>query len=436
MSLNQSKQVDMLYGREGMTLQVPASATLLEGMKVEGLDNPDATIRQALDDPIGSPSLASLLAAKRPDTVAITISDITRPVPNEPVVRNLLDVINAAGIDDDRVVIIIGTGMHRPSTPQEQRELLGEQLPGRCQVIDHRSDDASGLVRVSEAPPVSVNRRFVESGFKIVTGLIEPHFMAGFSGGRKGVCPALVDMQTVQRLHGHQVMGDAASTNGLLEGNPCHMESLRVARLVGVDFLVNVAINRRRQLAGVYCGEMEQAHLAGTKQVGTWTSAQVTQPFDLIITNGGGYPLDQTFYQSVKGIVTPLDAMHEQTTLLIASECGEGIGSQQYTDIMMQWGNDWAGFLKHIAATAHVVKDQWQYQMHARVLAKIGGQGIRFVTDGLAMDIQRRLAVNPVSGSASVAERCQRFVNGYVTQHPNARIAVIPEGPYTMIRRQ
>jgi len=424
----------MLYGRKGMVLQVPVSADVLEGAKVKSLDDADSVIRHGLDNPVGSPSLASLLAARQPDTVAITISDITRPVPNEPVVRALLEVINGAGIDDGRVVIIIATGMHRPSTPQEQQELLGEHLLGRCQVVDHHSDDPSGLVRVSETPPVSVNRRFIESEFKIVTGLIEPHFMAGFSGGRKGVCPALVDMQTVQRFHGYKVMGDAASTNGLLEGNPCHLESLRIARLAGVDFLVNVSVNHRRQLAGVYCGDMEQAHLAGTKQVGGWTTSQVAQPYDLIVTNGGGYPLDRTFYQSVKGIVTPLHAMHEQTTLLIASECGEGVGSQQYNDIMMQWGSNWQGFLKHIGATNVVVKDQWQYQMHARVLARIGAQRIRFVTDGLALDTQRRLAINPVNGSASVAERCQGFVDQYVTRHPNARIAAIPDGPYTMIR--
>ena len=363
----------------------------------------------------------------------MTISDITRPVPNRVIVEGLLELINAAGIGDQRVTILIATGMHRPSTPAERQEMLGQDLLDRCRVVDHSAQDEVALVPVANDPPVKIQRLFVEADFRIVTGLIEPHFMAGFSGGRKGVCPGLADMATVQRFHSYKVMADPGSTTGVLQDNPCHAESLRVARLVGVDFLVNVAIDRQRAPAAFYCGDMEQAHLTGCRQVSDWTTATLEQPADLLITNGGGYPLDQTFYQTVKGMVTPLAAIHDTTTVLIVSDCAEGVGSPQYTQTMQQWGRNWPGFLKHIEATSQVVKDQWQYQMQTRTLARIGQQRLRLVSDGLDRQVQAQLALNPVLGDGPAAQRCQRFIDSFTARHPGARIAAIPEGPYTMV---
>src|ERR1035437_10360626 len=268
--MSNSQQVHLLYGREGMTVRVPANAAVLRGADPPPLAKPGETLHDALRRPIGSASLAELVAKKKPKTVAITISDITRPVPNKVILPALLDVLNAQGIADKQVTIIVGTGMHRPSTAAEKVELVGQGILDRCRIVDHRAEDRSTVVKVSDNPLVSVNKIFVESDFRIVTGLIEPHFMAGYSGGRKGICPALVDLETVQRFHGHRVMGDMRSASGILEGNPCHAESLRVARLVGCDFLVNVAINGQRQVAGVYAGEMEAAHAVGAADVERW----------------------------------------------------------------------------------------------------------------------------------------------------------------------
>lgn len=423
--------VKLLYGRDDLAVSVPQRTTVLEGQHIKPLADPKAVMSEALLHPIGTLPLVQLVRKRRPDQVAITISDITRPVPNELIVTSLLADLNNADISDDKVVIIIGTGMHRPSTPQERVEMLGSDLLRRCEVIDHHGDDSQSLVPVSDDPPVSINRRFVEASFRIVTGLIEPHFMAGFSGGRKGVCPALADFATVQRFHSYGVLADPKSTTGVLADNPCHAESLRVAQLVGVDFLANVAIDRQRNPVSFYCGDIEKAHLAGATEVGKWTSAEFDELFDLIITHGGGYPLDQTFYQSVKGMVTPLPAMHEATTLLIVSRCGEGIGSPQYTQTMMRWGQDWQGFLKSIAGSDQVVKDQWQYQMHARLLSKIGIDRLHFITNEIDAETLRRLAVNPVLGSGSIRRQCQDFIDMFVAAHPAARIAVIPDGPYT-----
>ncbi len=435
--MSRDKTVRLLYGKEGMALRVPASAAVLAGKHVEPLPQPREAVSRALGRPIGTAPLRELMAAAKPASVAITISDITRPVPNRAFLPPLLEALNAAGVDDSRIVIIIGTGMHRPSTPQERPMLVGEELLARVAVIDHVAADAASLVRVSDEPPVSVNRRFAEADFRIVTGYIEPHFMAGFSGGRKGVCPALVDLATIQRFHGYQTLADPRADNGVLEANPCHQIALAVARKVGVDFLLNVAITRDRQIAGIYCGELEAAHLAGCQDVAEWTTAHIDGPFDLVITNGGGFPLDQTFYQTVKGMCTALPALAEGSTLLQVSRCGEKLGSKAYTELMLRWDGDWRGFLAHIAARADRTElDQWEFQMQARVLERIGVERLWFVSDGIDAETQQHIAVTPILGKGNAQVRVQRAIDGFLAGRPNARLAVIPDGPYTMLRRR
>ena len=426
----------MLYGSEGMDLCVPDSAAVLVGQDVPALPKPDEAVVEAIENPIGSPPLARLLADKQPKRVAITISDITRPVPNKQFLPPMLDVLNRAGVEDKQIVIIIGTGMHRPSTAEERNALVGQDTLSRIEVIDHRADAPETLVQVSDDPPVRVCRRIAEADFRIVTGYIEPHFMAGFSGGRKGVCPALVDLGTVQRFHGYDTLANPLADNGVLDGNPCHEIALGVARAVGVDFLFNVAITRDRRIAGIYCGDLTQAHVSGCRQVAQWTTAEIDGPFDLVITNGGGYPLDQTFYQTVKGMCTALPALGERSTLLQVSHCGEQLGSPTYTKLMLSYDNNWRRFLADIEANRHDTRlDQWELQMQCRVLGRIGRERLRFVSDGVPADVQRRICVNPVLSDAAAHIRAQRLVDDYVAQHPDARVAVIPDGPYTMLRR-
>jgi len=179
---------------------------------------------------------------------------------------------------------------------------------------------------------------------------------------------------------------------------------------------------------------MEAAHAVGCRQVAEWTTAHVAEPFDLVITSAGGFPLDANFYQTVKGMVTALPALHENSTLLIISGCAE-IGSPEYTETMLHYENDWRRFLRDIAATPRTAKDQWQFQMHARVLERIGIERLRLANDGLSIEQQRRLCVNPIGGSGDAGERAQRFIDGYLGEYPQASAAVIPQGPYTMLSR-
>jgi nickel-dependent lactate racemase len=292
------------------------------------------------------------------------------------------------------------------------------------------------LIDISRDPLIRINKRFMSAEFRIVTGYIEPHFMAGFSGGRKGVCPALADLATIQRFHGFETLADPRADNGILEGNPCHRIALSVARTVEVDFLFNVSLTQKREIAGVYCGDLETAHLAGCAEVAGWTTATFTDPFDLVITNGGGFPLDLTFYQTVKGMCTALPALHDNSVLLQVSECAEQLGSPAYTELMLQYNNDWRKFLRDIERNKdQTALDQWELQMQCRVLERIGRDNLLFVSDGIPADIQQRICVNPILGTGSARERTQQFIDRYVDRHPDARIAVIPDGPYTMLKR-
>ncbi len=427
--------VHMLFGKTGLSLDIPAGATILTGQPVPAVADPDAAVAAALASPIGSAPLPELIAAKQPKTVAITVSDITRPVPNKQFLPAMLKMLNDCGVDDSQIVIIVGTGMHRASVPHELDFILGADILDRIEVMDHTADKPETLTKVSDDPPVFVCTRFAEADFRIVTGYIEPHFMAGFSGGRKGVCPAMVDLKTVQRFHGYDTLSDPKADNGILEGNPCHAIALNVAKTVGVDFLFNVAITREREIAGIYCGDLGEAHLAGCKQVAEWTTAEIAGPFDLVVTNAGGYPLDQTFYQAVKGLCTALPALGPDTTLLQVAECTEELGSGHYTELMMKWDGNWRGFLKHIEANRDVTElDQWELQMQARVLDRIGVENLRLVTDGIDPATQQRMNLTPVLGEGDVQTRAQRAIDEFLTAHPAAKVAVIPEGPYTMLR--
>ncbi len=430
-----SKTVKLLYGKTGMNVTVPDSAVVLEGQDIPAMPNPDAAVLEALDRPIGSAALAELVRAKRPKAVAITISDITRPVPNKVFLPPILKVLNDCGVADKQIVIIVGTGMHRHSTLEELEILVGKDILSRVEVIDHDAHDPATLKQVSQDPPVSVCRRFADADFRIVTGYIEAHFMAGFSGGRKGVCPALVDLKTVQRFHGYRTLSNCAADTGVLAGNPCHEISLQIAKIVGVDFLFNVAITRDRKLAGIYCGDLEKAHAAGCEQVAAWTTAPIDKAFDLVITNAGGYPLDATFYQTVKGMCGALPALGNHSTMLLASECSEQWGSAACRDIMQKYGSDWQRFLLDIAQTTDTKLDQWQYQMQARVLERIGVQRLWFVSDGLPLEAQRMAGVNPIVCEGNCGQRMQMAIDQFVADNPDASIAVIPDGPYTLVKR-
>lgn len=433
--MNETKTIQLSYGRAKVPLRVPASATVLLSPGSTPHPHPAEAVRAALRHPIGSPPLRDVVGTPR--TVAVTISDGTRAVPNDVFLPVLLDELAAAGVPDSRIVIIVGTGMHRPSSDAEKTALVGAGVRRRVEVIDHRADDASQLVDIEGDLPVRINRRFAEADVRIVTGFIEPHFMAGYSGGRKGVCPALVDLETIQTFHGYRTLSSPDARAGVLDGNPCHDIALKVARRVGVDFLLNVTTSTDHRIAEVFCGDLEQAHNAGCLAVDRAAAVRIRESFDLVITTGGGAPLDQNFYQTVKGIVMAAPAVHRPGGVLaVLSHCTDGLGSDEYADIVLRYGRDCGRYLSDLAGRPdRTEKDQWEHQLHCRVAEELGIGNIWLATDGLAPDVQRSMALSPILGDGTPADRLQRAVDRYIDRHPEARIAVIPRGPYTMIER-
>jgi lactate racemase len=396
-------------------------------------DSAAALALQAIRAPIGCPSLAACLAARRRGEVVIAVSDVTRPIPYATFLPELLGEVEAAGVPRSEVLLLIATGMHRPSTPAERRAMFGESVIAHYRIEDHRAEDDSNLAdipgRSASSASIRLNRRFVEAGFRLTTGLVEPHFMAGFSGGRKAICPGLASLDSVRKFHGPAFMADPRSCNGNLAGNALHAESLSVARLCPPDFTLNVVLDRSRQIVRVFAGELESAHAAACDFVRDCACPAVLQPADVVVTSSGGYPLDATFYQCVKGFVSCLSAVRPGGTLIAFGGCSEGVGGPEYGGLMRQWSGRWQEFLADIRLPGVFTKDQWQFQMHTRALKKVGVENLHFVSDALPAATLGELSVTghaaaPGQVGESVGELVRRALG------PARTLAVFPEGPY------
>ena len=421
--------VELSYDQEKITITLPDQATVFQTTYPTPDSDGTSIVESALRSPIRSAALESLLKNRRAGYVVIVVSDISRPVPYAKFLPVLLAKIQAAGVHPQEIIILIATGMHRPSTAAEREEILGDHIAATYRIEDHNAeaDDLVELPKKSWAgKPITLNRRFVEAGFRIVTGLVEPHFMAGFSGGRKAVCPGLASLDTVQQFHGYEFLDDEHATNASLDNNPCHLEALSVAQAVNVDFSLNVVLNHDRQIVRAFAGELDAAHRVACDFVRQHANPLVEKEFDVVLTNSAGYPLDTTFYQCVKSLVSALPLVKPGGAIVTMGGCREGVGSNSYKNIMLKYSGNYEQFLQDIANTK-VVKDQWQFQMHTRVLDKVGAENIHFFTDGLPQEILDQLSCNGVS-TTDIQESVQGKIDEYVARGNS--ICVTPEGPY------
>jgi len=294
--------VQLAYGRGRLAVDFPEDrTTVLEPTYIPGLPDEAGAIRDALQAPLGAPPLASMVGPEQ--TVAISVCDITRPMPS----RTLLPVLlgELAHVPDERIVILIATGTHRPNDRGELVEMLGEEVVGRYRVVNHSAFDDDGLTYLGDVEPrvpVWLNRQWVNADFRITTGFVEPHFFAGFSGGPKLVAPGLAGFKTTMRLHDAEMIASPNARWGVTEGNPIHDAIRRIAAHVGVHFSVDVAINRDRQITSVAAGELFAVHAAMAERVKGSAMQPFDAPFDVVVTTNSGYPLDQNLYQTVKGL--------------------------------------------------------------------------------------------------------------------------------------
>lgn len=434
-------RTEILYDRGKLTVEHDDACDVLRPGHAEALPDQQGAVAEALSRPIGSAPLADVARAKVGGRVVIVISDITRPVPNRVILPPIFDVLHEVGHERDAITILIATGMHRPSTPEERVELVGPDIVRRYCIVDHHADRQDELLLLDEptasGTKVWIDRLYAEADLKIVTGFIEPHFMAGYSGGRKAVCPGLVNLETIQKFHSPTFLEDPKATFGVLDGNPCHVEALEVARRVGIDLLVNVTVTTDQEITGVFVGEFERAHEAGCEAVADALGIEVHKQYDVVVTCGGGYPLDTTFYQTVKGMCFAEPFVKQGGTMVIASGCAEGIGSDVYLDIMRRYaGGRWQQFIDDTKASDRTEKDQWEYEMQCRVLRKVGVEGLTFVTDAVNAATLADCSVTPAPGCGE--RPAQQILDDLLaslrTKHPGAEWAVIPTGPYILPR--
>ena len=418
-------RVELWYGKGTLPVEIPDEnlVAVLRKKEVEPLPDPEGAVERALESPIASRPLSEIAKGRR--DACVVISDITRPVPNKVVLPPILRTLERCGIPKDKITILVATGMHRPTTDEELDWMVGEEIRKNYRIVNHVARDRSSLVYLGETSlgtPIWLNRLFYESDLKILTGLIEPHFMAGYSGGRKAVCPGLVGPETMRVFHGPRHLEDPRAETGVIEGNPLHIDATEIARKAGVDFIVNVAVDEKRRVIGVFAGDLEEAFMEGVRFVEDCVKAEVSEPADIVVTSAGGYPLDATFYQTVKAMVVPLPAVKEGGTIIVASALSEGIGGPEYTETLLSL-DDIHKFVERLWDPDFFVLDQWEIEEQAKALRKAK---VSLYSDGLDKETLSKLFVEPLS---SVEEGIERALSEH---GPDAKIIAIPEGPYVM----
>ena len=418
-------RVTLEYGRTGLEVELPDASVVrtLSYRSADPLADPSSSLLHLLGHPTGSPPLAELAAGRR--SACILICDITRPVPNELILRPLLRTLEEAGIARDDITILVATGLHRPNEGDELVEMVGGFLADNYRIENHHGQRQDEHVYLGDSPrgvPIWIDSRYTQADLKLAVGLIEPHFMAGFSGGRKLICPGIAALETIRVWHSPAFLEHARADSGMLDGNPVHEENTWIARKAGCDFIVNVVLDVQRRPLKFVAGDMEEAFLEGCEFVRGLVTDTVPEPVDIVVTSSAGYPLDTTFYQSVKGMVAALPIVREGGTIVLAASMSEGIGSPEFRGLFDEHANLDA-FMAKILSDDYFVMDQWQLEKMARVCRTAK---VRVVSDGLPAETLDRLFVQSAdSVESAVADALKEY-------GPDATIAVIPKGPYVV----
>jgi len=411
------------YGRTGLPVTLPDDRLIAPPLAIrpaEPLDDPNAAIEAALRNPIGSKPLSEIARGKK--SACILICDITRPVPNQRLLPPILRTIEAAGVPRDAITILIATGLHRPNEGEELVELVGEEIARSYRCVNHFGKDRDSHDFLGTTPkgvPVWIDKRYLQAELKITTGLIEPHLMAGYSGGRKVICPGIVGLETVKVWHGPRFLEHPKADVGSVEGNPVHEENTRIARMAGCDFIANVCIDGKRRILWVGAGDMVQAWEQGVKFCREVVLAGVPAPCDVVVTSCAGYPLDTTWYQAVKGLTGVLSIVKKGGTIVLAASLTEGLGSPEFQQHLADYEAKDRYDRPSDSDTCEM--DEWQLVMMKKVTQHCK---VKVVTHGLAPEVLRKCHVEPAASvEAAVAEALASY-------GPAARLAVIPKGPY------
>ncbi len=423
------------YGKTGLEVTLPQDRFLVPPLSIREADpiaDPTAALEAALASPIGTAPLLELARGKT--TACVVICDITRPVPNKVLLPPILRTLEAAGVPRSGITILIATGLHRPNEGEELVELVGADIARDFNCVNHHGkaqDEHDFLGTSARGVPIWIDHRYTRAELKITTGLIEPHLMAGYSGGRKLICPGIAGLETVKVWHGPAFLEHPKADAGSLLGNPVHEENTAIALKTGCDFIVNVCIDGKRRVTGLWAGDMIQAWEVGVAFCRDLVKAGVPRAAEVVVTSCAGYPLDTTWYQAVKGLTGALPIVKEGGCIVLAASLTEGLGSPEFVKHLKEYQA--AGRYKSFARGAGIgassmhpdfcEMDEWQLVMLQKVLAKCQ---VKVVSHGLSAAILAECQVTPATSvESAVADSLAEF-------GPDARIAVIPKGPYVL----
>jgi nickel-dependent lactate racemase len=411
------------YGVDGLEVDLPQErVTIIEPVFRPAVADPPAALTAAIRSPLGRPPLRELV--RRGQTVAISVCDITRAQPRQEMLAAVLAEMPDVAAED--ITILIATGTHRTNTPSELELMLGTDIVRRYRVINHDSRDASSLMFVAKTAtgvPVHMNRAWMNADIRITTGFVEPHFFAGFSGGPKMVAPGLAGLETVLVLHDAERIAHPNATWGITEGNPIHDDVREIAGMIGVDFSIDVTLNREQKITAVFAGDLFLEHRAACEAAMRDAMRAVDSPFDVVLTTNSGFPLDQNLYQAVKGMSAAAKVVKPGGTIVCAAECRDGLPSHgSYGEVLASQPSP-ARLLAMIQAPGYSRPDQWQVQIQAQVQLKAS---VMVKTGGLTPDAVRAAHFQPVDDVAAA-------VSGAMSRAgAEATLCVLPHGPQTI----
>ncbi|MHB1423138.1 MAG: nickel-dependent lactate racemase family protein [Gemmataceae bacterium] len=420
-------RIQLDYGRTGLEVTLPDDRVIgpLSIRPAPPLADPERAIRAALNHPIGLPSLTEIARGRK--NACILVCDITRPVPNRLILPPMLRILEEQGIARQDILILIATGLHRPNEGAELDELVGPEIASHYRIENHRGkvrEEHDYLGTTPNGVPIWLDSRYLRADLKITTGLIEPHLMAGYSGGRKVICPGIAGLDTVAVWHSPRFLQHPRADCGILDGNPVHEENTRIAQMAGCDFIVNVCLDAQRRVTQVVAGDMIQAWHEGVRFVEQIVKVPVSEPLDVVVTSSAGYPLDTTWYQAIKGLTGALPIVRPGGTIVLAASLSEGVGSPEFQQRIAEHPNLNRFSTAHQAAAASkCAMDEWQLVMQAKVVEHCR---VKVVSHGVSAQTLRRCYVEP-------AETVEQAVADCLAAYgPKARVAVIPKGPYVL----
>ena len=416
--------LNLAYGKTGLEIKVPEGpgVTVLQPDYVKGLANPQQELRSALKSPVASEPLKTL--AKGARKIGIIINDISRATPYPVILPAILEELKS--VPDEDITLFIALGTHRANSGQELEGILGDSMMKRFRVVQNSCEDRNTQVKTGVSSfenELWINREIYECDLKILTGFIEPHFFAGFSGGGKAILPGMAGLDSIMNNHSAEKIDHANATWGITKGNPISEEIYEAAGTVENCFLVNVAMNRDKEITGVFAGDVVSAHGRGCEFVRAVAMVPVPRPFDIVITSNSGYPLDLNLYQSVKGMSAAAQVVREGGSIIVAADCWDGIPEHGLYGRLLRESESPDWLLKKIRAGGKNRRDQWQAQIQAKIQLKAD---VHIYSENLSEEQIRSALLKPV---ASIENTVSRLLSRYGT---GARICVLPEGPQTI----